>query len=176
MKKILLCAVMMLVCIVAQAEVYYYIESGTSPESSNGSVQVIVKDNSGQLWILAYEDISSLRQNLLNNRNFYVDLFNKGSHIEPVRTLPFTGSYVAGGTYHENIIFNGNKIFHRMILLEKTQKCYVLQSDYSFFNKKDALSFDYKTLIHDCDKVSPSYYTSVPVDRFIVRRSVDDLF
>lgn len=41
---------------------------------------------------------------------------------------------------------------------------------------KYAFSLDFKTMVQDPDEVNPSYYTSIPVDKFIVRRSIDDLF
>ena len=72
-----------------------------------------------------------------------------------------------------------NLIFQRLIILQRTQKSIVCKTstvndwDISF---KYAFSLDLKTMVHNPDNVNPLYYTSIPVDKFIVRRSIDDLF
>lgn len=160
----------------AKAEIWYYLPSGVSPESSNTYVTVIIKDNSGQLWHYL-EPISTLKQNLLNNRDYYIDAFNKGKYAQTEELAASGLQIYLKPSYDKNKMsspmLSGGWIT-RLIVLEKTQKTYVLEE--SFSHHKYAFSFDFKTMVQNCDKVNPTYYTPVPVDRFIVRRSVDDLF
>lgn len=112
------------------------------------------------------------------NIDFYVDAFNKGSHQEPSKPAyssfltVYTAPPIIPGRYDENIVFSGDLEFHKLGILEKTAKCYVVKDG----TTKSAISLDFKTLVIDCDKENPRYYTSVPGDRFVVRRNADDLF
>lgn len=181
MKKLLLIITFLVMTIVAKAQVMYFIPSGHSPEENNISVDIVVKDNSGQLWkTMVY--IVTLKKNLLANRNYYVDAFNTGTHTIPATYLPFIGTQSSPARYDENTIVSKhdtNLIFQRLIILQRTQKSIVCKTstvndwDISF---KYAFSLDLKTMVHNPDNVNPLYYTSVPVDKFIVRRSIDDLF
>lgn len=166
MKKFFLSIVLVLLSVTAHAEIWYYIKSGTSPESNEGSAYVLVRDNSGQLW-LAFQYVYVLKNNLLKNRNYYVDAFNRGSH----RIFQFTTS-----VYDEHRLYcYGSWSFSRYALSERTAKCYIMKST-DGSNASFALGLDYKTLIFGYDSVNPAYYTSIPVDCFIVRKNVDDLF
>ncbi len=170
MKKIFFSLVMLLISMTAKSEIWYYILSGHSPEESNITVDIVIKDNSGQLW-RTFEDIQTFKQHLLNNRDYYIDAFNKGTHTgggDPFFGVP---SYT-----DENQIFSPmiQYAFSRLIFLKKTEKSYVLKD--SKIGTQYAFSFDFETMIQDCNRVNPVYHTSVPVDRFIVRRSIDDLF
>ena len=169
---------MLLISMTAKSEIWYYIDSGHSPEESNIQVTIVIKDNSGQLWSYS-EPISTLKQNLLNNRDYYIDAFNKGTHkIDDGYYSSVFGKQLLQPTYDENKILSpmlrSYGFFARLIVLEKTEKSYVVED--SFSHGKIAFSFDFKTMVGGCDKVNPIYCTSVPVDRFIVRRSIDDLF
>ena len=172
MKKLLLIITFLVMTIVAKAQVMYFILSGHSPE----------ENNSGQLWMCSSTYISTLKQNLLANRNYYVDAFNTGTHTIPATYLPFIGTQISPARYDENTIVSKhdtNLIFRRLIILQRTQKSIVCKTtkasdlDISF---KYAFSLDFKTMVQNPDNVNPLYHTSVPVDRFIVRRSIDDLF
>lgn len=181
MKKLLLIITFLVMTIVAKAQVMYFISSGHSPEENNISVYIVVKDNSGQLWnTMVY--INTLKKNLLANRNYYVDAFNTGTHTIPATYLPFIGTQSSPARYDENTIVSKhdtNLRFQRLIILQRTQKSIVCKTstvndwDISF---KYAFSLDFKTMVQDPDEVNLSYYTSIPVDKFIVRRSIDDLF
>lgn len=181
MKKLLLIITFLVMTIVAKAQVMYFISSGHSPEENNISVYIVVKDNSGQLWnTMVY--INTLKKNLLANRNYYVDAFNTGTHTIPATYLPFIGTQSSPARYDENTIVSKhdtNLRFGRLIILQRTQKSIVCKTstvndwDISF---KYAFSLDFKTMVQEPDEVNPSYYTSIPVDKFIVRRSIDDLF
>lgn len=168
MKKFFLSIVLALLSMTAHAEVWYYIQSGKSPESDEGFAYVLVRDNSGQLW-LAFQEVYVLKNNLLKNRDYYVDAFNRGSH----QTFEWlTNRFV----YDEHHIYcGGTRTFSRYALLERTAKCYIMKTT-DGINSSFALGLDYKTLIFRYDSVNPVYYTSIPVDRLIVRKSVDDLF
>lgn len=160
----------------AKSEVWYYLESGHSPEESGIYGYIVIKDNSGQLW-LYLESIHTLRQNLLNNRNYYIDAFNKGVYVQLSGGFIVNGKQVLEPTYDKNRITSHpmlNTWLCRLIVSEKTKKSYVMEDGYNHL--KYAFSFDFKTMIKNCDRVYPTYYTSIPVDRFIVRRSIDDLF
>lgn len=87
----------------AHAEIWYYIQSGKSPESNEGFAYVLVRDNSGQLW-LAFQEVYVLKNNLLKNRNYYVDAFNRGSH----QTVEW--------------------LTNRFVYDERTAKCYIMKS------------------------------------------------
>ena len=158
------------------AQVYYYIPAGRSPEDYNGGwayVDIVVRDTDGYLWYLSTQ-VETFKQNLLKNRDYYVDAFNNGSHTGGGST--YNGMYITISNpdkYDENKIYTKAGCFERMIIDEKTAKSYVLTCPH---NGQAAISHDFETFVKDCNKVNPRYYTSVPVDRFIVRRSVDDLF
>lgn len=181
MKKLLFIITFLVMTIVAKAQVMYFIPSGHSPEENNISVDIVVKDNSGQLWRTMVH-INTLKKNLLANRNYYVDAFNTGTHTIPATYLPFIGTQISPARYDENTILSKhdkNLIFRRMIILQRTQKSIVCKTSTDndwVISFKYAFSLDFKTMVQDPDEVNPSYYTSIPVDRFIVRRSIDDLF
>lgn len=167
MKKFFLSIVLALLSMTAHAEIWYYIQSGKSPESNEGFAYVLVRDNSGQLW-LALQEVYILKNKLLKNRNYYADAFNRGSH----QTFDCLTNR---SVYNEhNMYCAGGLIFFRYALSERTAKCYIMKS--TEFTQPFALGLDYKTLIFRFMSVNPDYYTSVPVDRLIVRKSVDDLF
>lgn len=162
----------------AKSEIWYYLESGHSPEESGQFVfvRIVIKDNSGQLWLYS-ESIDKIKQNLLNNRNYYIDAFNKGTYVQLSGGFILNGKQIVEPTYDKNRMTSHPMLdtwLKRLIVSEKTEKCYVMEnvSDH----QKYAFSFDFETMIKNCDRVNPVYYTSVPVDRFIVRRSIDDLF
>ena len=68
MKKLLLIITFLVITIVAKAQVMYFIPSGHSPEENNISVDIVVKDNSGQLWkTMVY--IVTLKSKSLDFRN-----------------------------------------------------------------------------------------------------------
>ena len=102
----------------AHAEIWYYIESGKSPESNEGFANVLVRDNSGQLWLIR-ERKDEVKAKLSRNINYYVDSFNRGSHQEPSRQAwdsyvpPFMTPPVIQGEYNENKIFSGNLTFYK---------------------------------------------------------------
>lgn len=175
MKKIFFSLVMLLISMTAKSEIWYYLESGLSPEGNDGYVYVVIKDNSGQLW-MHKELIGTLKQCLLDNQNHYIDAFNTGSHMS-AGSYDFVYEAFSKPKYFEDRIFNYKlKVyFSKLTILERTKKSYVVEDKYSSYTKY-AISFDFGTMIKDCDKVNPLYYTSIPVDRFIVRRSIDDLF
>ena len=182
MKKLLLIITFLVMTIVAKAQVMYFIPSGHSPEENNISVDIVVKDNSGQLWMCSSTYISTLKQNLLANRNYYVDAFNTGTHTIPATYLTFIGTQISPARYDENTILakhDTNLIFQRLIILQRTQKsivCKTTKASDLGISFKYAFSLDFKTMVQNPDNVNPLYHTSVPVDRFIVRRSIDDLF
>lgn len=165
MKKFFLSIVLALLSMTAHAEIWYYIQSGKSPESNEGFAYVLVRDNTGQLW-LALQEVYILKNNLLKNRNYYADAFNRGSH----QTFDCLTNRSVYDEHH--IYCGGNMTFCRYVLLERTAKCFIMKSTSTSF----ALGLDYKTLIFQYNSVTPNYYTSIPVDRLIVRKSVDDLF
>lgn len=181
MKKLLFFITFLVMTIVAKAQVMYFIPSGHSPEENNIYVDIVVKDNSGQLWKTTVWS-GTLKNNLLANRNYYVDAFNTGTHTIPATYLPFTGTQYSPARYDENIIVSKhdtNLKFERLIILQRTQKsivCKTSRVDIMAISDKYAFSLDFKTMVQNPDKVNPSYYTSILVDRFIVRRSIDDLF
>ena len=183
MKKLFFIITFLVMSIIAKAQVMYFILSGHSPDENNLPISIVVKDNSGQLWMCSSTYIVTVKQNLLANRNYYVDAFNTGSHTIPSKYLPYYyGTEKAVNRCDENIIWskqNYNLIFRRLIILQRTQKSIVCESakmsdgEFSF---KYAFSLDFKTMIDNPDRVNPLYHTSVPVDRFIERSSIDDLF
>lgn len=182
MKKLFLIITFLVMSIIAKAQVMYFIPSGHSPEENNISVDIVVKDNSGQLWMCSSTYIVTVKQKLLANRNYYVDAFNTGTHTIPATYLPFIGTQSSPARYDENIIVakhDNSLIFKRLIILQRTQKSIVCKTttanglDISF---KYAFSLDFKTMVQNPDAVNPLYHTSISVDRFVVRRSIDDLF
>lgn len=183
MKKFFLSIVLALLSMTAHAEIWYYIQSGNEPEAYIGPIIVVVRDNNGQLWRTdtALKNIQSILLRI-KNKNYYIDVFNSG---------------IVGGTWDRNgdpvAVPNGDDpytryckhsvLFRRLDVEQRTSKCYVLNQPYTRFNgqicyfeHKIALSLDYKTLVYNCEDAHPVYYTSVPIERFIVRKSVDDLF
>ena len=171
-----------MIAFAANAQVLYFIPSGHSPEESNTTVTIIVKDNSGQLWVSPNHSIISIKNNLLKNRDFYVEAFNNGTHYIPASYAPFSTVKIADAKIDENYIRTkySDLYFHRLIVLQRTQKSIVCKYEFgSGFNvgsSKYAFSLDLKKMVYDPDVVNPLHYTSFPVDRFIVRRSIDDLF
>ena len=112
----------MLMSIAATAEIWYYFPSGQSPESSGGVLEmviIVIKDNSGQLWLIR-ERKDEVKAKLSRNINYYVDSFNRGSHQEPSRQAwdsyvpPFMTPPVIQGEYNENKIFSGNLTFYKI--------------------------------------------------------------
>lgn len=99
-----------------------------------------------------------------------------GSKIE-FRNDPYLGlqSITPDEYYEDEIFFKGNVChsFHKVNIKEKNTKCFVTTAkDMGYC----AFSYDFKTLIVDY-KNAPKYYTSIPVDRFIIpERNADDLF
>ena len=179
MNKVLFSLILMLMSIAAKAEIWYYLPSGQSPESSGGVLEmviIVIKDNSGQLWLIR-ERKDEVKAKLSRNINYYVDSFNRGSHQEPSRQAwdsyvpPFMTPPVIQGEYNENKIFSGNLTFYKKKVLEKTGKCIVVDDG----SNKLAISLDYKTLVVMYIG-SHRYYSSIPGERFVVRRNVDDYF
>lgn len=159
MKKCFLTMVLMTLFVRVSAQVYYYVEEGKDPYSTSaGMVLVLVRDNSGYLWLYG-EDISLVQQNLMKNRDYYVNAFNNGG-----RTEDSVGFYLALG------------------INKKTAKCYVCKIEKKLFTfnswmyRDIALGLDFQTLILNADTSDPMYFQSYPVDTFIPRHSVDDLF
>ena len=181
---ILLLTLQLLAGITSQAQQWYYIPSGNSPEANlpwYTSIYVVIKDNSGQLWYYR-TDLTALKYNLGKNINFYVNAFNNGTHMGPgskieFRNDPYLGlqSITPDEYYEDEIFFKGNVChsFHKVNIKEKNTKCFVTTAkDMGYC----AFSYDFKTLIVDY-KNAPKYYTSIPVDRFIIpERNADDLF
>lgn len=174
---------------VGHAEIWYYIPSGKNPKefghfSSNGDwMYVIVRDNSGQFWIHC-TDAWDFKNNLFKNTNYYLDAFNKG-------ILWNGGNYDANGfprmdTPHEKVKYfidkdqlNKRTIFSRLIILDKTSKCTTSKcTDSYYFGVRGnyAFSLDYKTMIKNYDSRYPKYYTCIPLQQFVERQSLDDLF
>lgn len=181
MKRILFVLVFLVAFIEVKADIWYYIQSGHSPEESNATVHIVIKDNSGQLWMVGDLTTTNVKSCLLKNRNFYIDTFNQGTHVEPTQYSVF-GTKINDATYRENMVFTkySDLIFYRLIVLERTQKSFVCKKDYSgsgfLLNQKYAFSLDFKTMVEKPDAISPLYYTAISVDKFIVRRNIDDLF
>ena len=88
---ILLLTLQLLAGITSQAQQWYYIPSGKSPEANlpwYTSIYVVIKDNSGQLWYYR-TDLTALKYNLGKNINFYVNAFNNGTHMGPGSIIEF---------------------------------------------------------------------------------------
>ena len=146
MKKLFFIITFLVLPIIAKAQVMYFILSGHSPDENN------------------------------------VDAFNTGTHTIPATYLPFIGTQSSPARYDENIIVakhDNSLIFNRLIILQRTQKsivCKTTTANGLGISFKYAFSLDFKTMVQNPDAVNPLYHTSIPVDRFVVRRSIDDLF
>ena len=186
MKKFFLSIVLALLSMTAHAEIWYYIQSGCNLENYNGPVILVIRDNDGYLWTM-YQGRESIQNNLLQNQNYYIDLFNNGilngyhdKNGMPVASRKGDPFSPPGSPYC--LICRDFYSFSRLDVEKKTSKCYVLydaflcNGDPTRTKRRNALSLDFETLIHDCQNANPVYYTSVPQERFIVRKSVDDLF
>lgn len=183
MKKFFLSIVLALLSMTAHAEIWYYVQSGCNLENYNGPVILVIRDNDGYLWTTT-QGREQIQNNLLQNQNYYIDLFNTGvlngyhdSNGNPVASRKGDPFSPQGSPYL--LICRHFSSFQRLDVEKKTSKCYVLY--YAFMDptrtrRREALSLDYKTLIINCQDANPIYYTSVPQQRFIVRKSVDDLF
>lgn len=180
MKKYLLSLVLALLSVTAHSEIWYYINSGHEPETYNGQVRIVIRDNNGQLWQEIFK-ADEVRNYLLRDRNFFINLFNSsivgGKH--DANGYPVTDPY--GKPYYRSYARFG--YFHKLVVQKRTSKCNVLQEWYlnglngiGCLPERIAISLDYKTYIYNCEVANPVYFVSVPVERFIVRKSVDDLF
>lgn len=190
MKKFFLSIVLALLSMTAHAEIWYYVQSGCNLENYNGPVILVIRDNDGYLWTTT-QGREQIQNNLLQNQNYYIDLFNTGilngyhdRNGNPVASRKGDPFSPQGSPYC--LICRYFYSFSRLNVEKKTSKCYVLYNAYLcnlLYNgdptrtrDRNALSLDYKTLIINCQDANPIYYTSVPQERFIVRKSVDDLF
>lgn len=122
--------------------------------------------------------VHQLKDHLLKDKNYYVNAFNKSEYGhdggpqynilgEYMNTLP-----VVVHDYYR-VYGNGEIYFNKLFLVQTRTKCriYKTHDNYQF-----AFSLDYNTFIEDFDKANPRYSNSVPLERLIVRKSVDDLF
>lgn len=158
-----------------RAEIWYYIPAGESPETFNSMAFIVVKDNGGVLWY-RYEDMNKFKNNLLKDNDYYINAFNKSDYGVYGGTVSYFG--IVSGNYPKSVNYNvreySSVTFNRLVLEQTASKCYVYKgADISI---KYAFSLDFNTVVHNPEKVNPSYYISYPVEKFIVRRSVDDLF
>lgn len=148
------------------AEIWYYIPAGKNPESYDGYVDIVIRDNRGDLWFYS-TTAYSLKNNLLKDNNYYINLFNNATFgVNSFVNKRYMNSYK--GVSFTNLIFN-----------KRETKCIIYE--YNFFEPNIrinllAFSLDFNTMIKDPDKVDPRYYTSCSVNNFIVRKSINDLF
>ena len=186
MKKLFLSIVLALLSMTAHAQIWYYIQSGCNVENYKGLVILVIRDGDGYLWTTT-QGHKEIQNNLLKNQNYYINLFNNGilngyhdKNGNPVACRK--GDYFSPQGSPYCLICRHYQSFSRLDVEKKTSKCYVLynaflsKGDPTRNRRRNALSLDYKTLIIDCQDANPIYYTSVPQERFIVRKSVDDLF
>lgn len=160
-----------------KAQIWYYIPAGNNPESFNGLVTIIIKDTGGTLWH-KQEWANKLKDNLLKDNDYYSNAFNKSEFV--VYDAEYIDSPFGGKVRFKDRSVNYNLRsyssinFERLNLIQTTSKCHVYEM--TSINNRYAISLDFNTLISNPEKANPSYYVSCPVDKFIVRRSIDDLF
>lgn len=177
MKKfLLLLSIVIWGHVYAKAQVWYYIPAGESSETFNGTVILIIKDNGNNLWHIR-ENANTLRNNLLQDNNYYSNAFNKSKYVVTGGSTSIFGIVTMDmgkkKTDYNSKVFN-SKYFEKLALIESTSKCYVYKKNYA--NIKYAISLDFNTFIDNPEVANPHYYVSCPVEKFIVRRSIDDLF
>ena len=163
MNKILFSLILMLMSIAAQAEIWYYIPAGQSPKGGGGlenPVYIVIKDNNGQLWG-TLETKTQFKEFVAENLNWYIEEFNSPQKDE--------------WSDDDHKCSQHFKDFWKISIKERTAKYFILFAR-NWGRGKCALSLDFKTLIMNADKEVPCYYQSVPIERFVVRRNVDDLF
>lgn len=163
-------------CFSAKAQIWYYIPAGESTETFNGTVIIIIKDNGNNLWHIR-EDAYKLKNNLLKDNNYYSNAFNK-SKFQVTGGLKSIFGIVTMDMGEEKTDYNvrvlNSMYFEKLALIQSTSKCYVYKKAYT--DIKYAISLDFNTFIDYPDTANPRYYVSCPVEKFIVRRSIDDLF
>ena len=177
MKKFLLLGIMIWGCFSAKAQIWYYIPAGKEAESFNDLVTIIIKDTGGALWH-RYEWANKLRDNLLKDNDYYSNAFNKSEFVvykAEYIDSPFAGRVcIKERSVNYNLRSTSSINFERLNLTQTTSKCHVYEM--TSIKKNYAISLDFNTLVSDPEKANPSYYISCPVEKFIVRRSIDDLF
>lgn len=145
----------LLVSVASMAEDYYYIQSGNNPETYKGPVIIIITATDGSVW-RHWTGATELKSRLLKDNKFYTNAFNNGEcntyGTQVFREFKKQGLWV---------------LFCRLNLDKKRTKCNIYD--------RYAISLDFKTMIVDPESASLVYYTSVPKEEFIVRKSVDDL-
>lgn len=171
MKRFLLLGIMIWGCFSAKAQIWYYIPAGESTETFSGMVFIVIKDNNDVLWHRD-EYMNNFKKNLLKDNDYYINTFNKSDYATYGGTTLF-GNFPKGVNY--NVRSFSSVSFNKLLWEQTTSKCYVYK-DAHVPSIKYAFSLDFNTVVHNPEEVNPSYYISCPVEKFIVRRSIDDLF
>lgn len=87
---ILIFLICLLTGIDVMAQIWYYIPAGKNAESFNGVVCIIVKDNSGGIWLHKKESYF-LKKNLLEDNNYCITAFNESEYFDNHNPFNYTG-------------------------------------------------------------------------------------
>lgn len=175
MKKLLASLMLLLFSVGAMAQVWYYVPAGVDPETGEDLAVIIIKDTGGTLWIYD-KSLGAVRNCFLKDNDFYVNAFNY-SKIRK-RGIGQTPDYNTRVVTHKGI----DIYFYKLECKSKNAKCYVYKHTSpnpfvrNYTHSDIAISLDFNTLVLFAETATPHYYTSTPEEKFIVRKSVDDLF
>ena len=180
--------------ICANAQVWYYVDSktdittGTSSRPINRHYTIVlVRDNSGVLWMCwesgddSLNQVNRMKDAFTLRSDFFVNAFNNSKHgTKPGSSLrDWVTDYNSPRSYTDERLgafaLRGYFSFVKLKHIESLQKCKVYEYSHGA-RFRIAISHDYKTVITDPDSSSPCYFTSYSPEDFITHKSADDLF
>lgn len=172
MKKILLALLVMLGTLTLNAQVMYYVRTGENPKKGITECAVVYVNSDGsKIWYSQYTTVNQIRQNLVNNPNYYKDygrsrVNNSNLEVGMMFKSKSYASFVSESgkcnLYKVDIYSNGSGIVSDRYM----------HTDYYAFSK------DWNTFIRDpLNDDRATYFTRVDESVFQpAATNLDDLF
>lgn len=174
MKKVLLALLVMLGTLTLNAQVVYYVRTGEDPKKGSTQCAVVyVNSNGSRVWCSQYTNVNQIRQNLVNNPNYYKS--HGKSCVENSDYPTFAIGVTKSKSYASFVSESGKCNLYKVDIYSNGSGIVsdrYLHTDYYAFSK------DWNTLI--CDPLNDDraiYFTRVDESVFQpAATNLDDLF